>query len=92
MTAQYPALPPMTAWQKEVLAILLVQSARLWGLPDDPLEDLGLWFPELQEEREAANAADAISKLLEDADLTLTHRRYEAGAVIDALLEGLEDG
>ncbi|AXH68474.1 hypothetical protein SEA_XKCD_5 [Mycobacterium phage xkcd] len=50
MTAQYPALPPMTAWQKELLAILL------------------------------------------DADLTLTYRRYEPRAVIDALLEGLEDG
>ncbi|AGT13679.1 hypothetical protein SEA_TRAAWW1_4 [Mycobacterium phage Traaww1] len=93
MTAQYPALPPMTAWQKELLAILLVQSARFWDLPDDPLEDLGLWFPELQEEREAALASASILELiLQDADLTLTYRRWEAGAVIDALLEGLEDG
>ncbi|AEL21625.1 hypothetical protein LILAC_5 [Mycobacterium phage Lilac] len=85
MTA-YPALPPMTGWQKEVLAILLAQSARFWDLPDDPLEDLGLWFPELQEEREAALAADTIH-----ADLTLTYRRYEPRAFIDTRLEELHE-
>ncbi|UTN92724.1 hypothetical protein SEA_BENCH_4 [Mycobacterium Phage Bench] len=91
MTA-YPALPPMTAWQKELLAILLVQSARFWDLPDDPLEDLDSWFPELQREREAALASASILELiLQDADLTLTYRRWEAGAVIDTRLEELHE-
>ncbi|AAN01618.1 hypothetical protein PBI_CJW1_3 [Mycobacterium phage Cjw1] len=91
MTA-YPALPPMTGWQKEVLAILLAQSARFWDLPDDPLEDLDSWFPELQREREAALASASILELiLQDADLTLTYRRYEPRAFIDTRLGELHE-